>query len=121
MVPEPYDCIALVHQKLAPLLIVIPLVNMVTAVQFDNQRPLWAAEVSDIGTDGILASKLGSSELAVTEPGPKLTLGLGRFFAQPACSLVSDHKGVVGWDLILLRISRPRTLTAPVEMEINVV
>jgi hypothetical protein len=49
---------------------------MLTPVQLDNQPPLAAAEVDNVGTDRDLARELGAEETPVAEARPEAALGV---------------------------------------------
>ena len=56
--------------------------EMLTAVEFDNEARFDTSEVGEIPTNGMLAAELVAGEPAIAQPSPQCTLRFGRRSAQ---------------------------------------
>jgi hypothetical protein len=59
---------------------------MLTPIQFDHQVMFQTAEVSNEGTNRMLASKFGMMQLSVAQLRPQSAFGFGVVTAKPTSS-----------------------------------
>ena len=64
MIPEADDAITLVVQKVGPSGIVRAAVEMLRAVQLNNDPSIDATKIDDVWTHGMLPSKLKAAKLS---------------------------------------------------------
>ena len=83
-VPESEDAVTLRPQESVAVCIVGRLVEMLTAVEFDDDSHLGADEVADVGPDHVLAPELESRHLAAAQATPEETFGVGQVLAKVA-------------------------------------
>ena len=76
IIPEPHYLEALAAQeRIAAGVGLRPVV--LAAIDFDQQTPLQASEVSDVWPDRMLAAKSATHELPATQALPQLLFGIG--------------------------------------------
>ena len=73
-----------------PARILVLLLLVLAAVQFDNELRLQASEIGDVGADRDLPAKSKPTELTPPQKAPQMTLGVGDLMSQPACSLLCN-------------------------------
>ena len=73
-------------------------IGMLPAIDLDDELCFEAAEVAEVGTNRMLAPKLGPGQLATSQAAPKQPFSIGSFSTQPArahtrslCSWVALH------------------------------
>ena len=82
VVPEPQHSIAL-HLEIGRALIVpLLLLDVLAAIQLDDQPLTWGAEISYIGADGMLAPEVDALLPERTQVRPKAALGRCHHLAQ---------------------------------------
>ncbi len=54
LIPEPYHSYAQRIEVITSFLIIFLSIEMLIAIDFDNEFLLWTVEVSDVGADGVL-------------------------------------------------------------------
>ena len=79
MVPEPEHVVSCIAQKLGSILVAGQFVCMLGTIDFDNQLRLWAEEIGEEWTDGMLTAELESIELAAAQALPQTMLPFGLF------------------------------------------
>ena len=81
-VPESEDAVTLRPQESVAVCIVRCLVEILTAVEFDDDSHLGADEVADVGADHVLAPELEAAHLTATKPAPEKAFGRCQILAQ---------------------------------------
>jgi hypothetical protein len=76
-VPEPDDVVPLPRQPATSIRVRLLTLQMLDAVDFDNESPLFTKEVGHIGSNWNLPAKFETFELSVSEVVPEQTFGLG--------------------------------------------
>jgi hypothetical protein len=84
VVSEAQHSIALLYQKSSPSSVRFRLRVMLTTIQFHDQTALWAAEVSNEGTDGMLSTEFCVTQSSVSKLRPQAALGFSLIMTQPA-------------------------------------
>ena len=84
MVPKSQDAISFVFEKSGAQGIV-SIFRVLAAIGFNNQSLLLADEVGDKRPDRLLAAELGAVQLAVSQRGPELSLGIRHLVTQTLC------------------------------------
>src|SRR5215216_816310 len=81
MIPKPQDSIAVRFQVFYSLVIILCLLEMLTAIQLDDQFRFRRAKVGDVLANGMLPTE-GDSQLIVSYPRPEFLFSRCRFFVE---------------------------------------
>jgi hypothetical protein len=81
-VTHPHYPIAIIHQPLSALFILLSLSGMNTTIYFDNQSTGWAVEISDEGADRMLPAEFESAQLPFSQALPQDLLSRRHLLAQ---------------------------------------
>ena len=76
-IPETDNLKTLALQKGRACAILLDLLGVLSAVELDDKPMLPAAKVSDVRTDGLLPTELGSCNLQIAQSCPELAFGIG--------------------------------------------
>jgi hypothetical protein len=79
MVPKSQQLVSCVAQKLSAILVCDQFVGVLRTVDLNNQPCLWAKEIHEEWTDGVLTAELESIELAAAQARPESMLPFGLF------------------------------------------
>jgi hypothetical protein len=79
MVPEPQHVVSRMVQKIGSTFVVGQFVRVLRTIDLDNELRLWAEEIDEEWTDGMLAAELESIELAAAQARPQSVLPFGLF------------------------------------------
>jgi hypothetical protein len=82
VVPKPQNNETLIAKPNITLFIVIFLLHVLSAVEFDNQSLLQAYEIDDVAPQRLLAAKLATVKLPITKLLPEQSLGIGWILPQ---------------------------------------
>jgi len=82
IIPEAQYSITLLHQKSSPSSVRLLLCSMLSTIQFYNQTVLWATEVGNVVTDGMLSSEFSTIQPSVTKLRPKPALSFSLITTQ---------------------------------------
>ncbi len=93
-VPEPEDAVAFGIEKRGAEFVVARSLNVLGAIEFDDQASFGRAEIGEVGADGELAAEFGVAQPAGSEVASEDALGFGLVAAQAAGGLLG---GDVHW------------------------
>ena len=71
-------------EKRGPPFIIFPALEMLRAVQLDDQLFIYAAKIDDIPADWMLSSELETAELVGAKFAPERILGIALITPQPS-------------------------------------
>ena len=84
VIPEPHHPKSLSIEKRGPPFIIFPALEMLRAVQLDDQLFIYAAKIDDIPADWMLSSELETAELVGAKFAPERILGIALITPQPS-------------------------------------
>lgn len=103
VIPKADDLIAQGFKVFCALCVVFDLLQMLTAIQFDDEFLFDADKIGDVVADGVLSSEF-DAEFVVANQRPQFALGGRGVFAQfSRCSVAFWRGSSCGHVLILLR------------------
>jgi hypothetical protein len=84
VIPKAYDPKSLSIQRRRPSFVIFRALEMLRAIELDDQSLIYAAEVDDIGTNWMLATKFETVELVPAKFGPKRILRIALIAPKPS-------------------------------------
>ena len=84
MVPEADNAKPLTFEECSPPRVTLG--RMLSTIDFNDQPPLGAEEIDNVGIDFDLLAELETVELSSAKDAPEFPLGVGRVLAQPSGS-----------------------------------
>jgi len=82
VVPETQDPVSLTVQPFTPDLVILGLINMLSAIHFDDQFLFGTDKINNRFSDRLLPSKLAGVNLPHAQPVPQEPLGISRIPTQ---------------------------------------
>jgi hypothetical protein len=84
VVPEPQDIKSPALQEACPNFVALHVDRVLPAIDLDHEATRMADEIDDVSSNGFLATKLESRELAGPKQSPDHLLGIGHLAAKAA-------------------------------------
>lgn len=107
---EPQHAKARLAQPVISSRVIEKLIAVVFTIDFDHQPCLQAGEVSEVGADWNLASKLASHQLPAAQAVPQPPFGPGHLTPQLLCALIAGSALKTGLIKHAGRLSRVPSL-----------
>jgi hypothetical protein len=91
VVPKADDFKALCFEEASPPFVALPIGNVLSAINFNDQFPFQTYEINDVRWERMLPAKFKIAELTISKSLPQERLSIGLRFSQGFPSIA--HKG----------------------------